>query len=230
MKKKIAILGDSLTFGYLPIGIGQMPNEDNWPWKLEQLLKEKYYSIDIEIKVNAQPGRTIIKPLIDFGFPQDNGLNSLKTLYNNAKPFDLMIIFLGTNDYFGYDAYMKMNHSMTFKIEDKIVDSLDFLINKLAELHHENNEEFNYEVLVICPPKVLTMHDGELLTSLPLIYQEYFQKLQIPVVNLQISANPVQEDQITYDGLHYSPNETTPVAKAIFEVIINNNLLKISNK
>ncbi|WP_233485669.1 hypothetical protein [Spiroplasma sp. ChiS] len=70
MKKNIAILGDSLTFSYLPMGTGKMADADNWPVKLENLLTKYYQTREIEIQTDAQPGRTIIKPLIDFGFPK----------------------------------------------------------------------------------------------------------------------------------------------------------------
>ncbi|KAF0850311.1 MAG: hypothetical protein EIB84_04325 [Spiroplasma poulsonii] len=228
MKKKIAILGDSLTFGYLPMGSGKMPEADNWPAKLANLLTQHYQTTEIEIQTNAQPGRTIIKPLIDFGFPQDNGMNSLLALYQKASPFDLFIVFLGTNDYFGYDAYAKLKEIADYPIEEKIVTSLGQLINQIKNFHRDNHEEINYKILVVCPPKALTMHNGELLTSLPSAYQKYFANLTIPVVNLQLTANPHVEDQTTYDGIHYTPSETSAVAQAIFDVIINDNLLAVN--
>lgn len=206
MKKKIAILGDSLTFGYLPMGIGKMPETDNWPAKLVNLLTQHYQTAEIEIKADAQPGRTIIKPLIYFGFPQDNGMDSLLGLYQKASPFDLFIVFLGTNDYFGYDAYAKLKEIPDYPIEEKIVSSLGQLISQMKNYHLDNHEEINYKVLVVCPPKVLTMHDGELLTSLPDAYQKYFTDLVIPVVNLQLTSNPHLENQTTYDGIHYTPS------------------------
>ncbi|WHQ37427.1 GDSL-type esterase/lipase family protein [Spiroplasma sp. SV19] len=228
MKKKIAILGDSLTFGYLPMGIGKMQETDNWPAKLANLLTQHYQTEDIEIETDAQPGRTIIKPLIDFGFPQDNGMDNLLALYQKASPFDLFIVFLGTNDYFGYDAYAKLKEIPNYPIEEKIVSSLGQLINQMKNFHRDNHEEINYQVLVVCPPKAVTMHDGELLTSLPTAYQKYFADLKIPVVNLQLTANPHPEDQTTYDGIHYTPAETAAVAQTIFDVIVDENLLAIN--
>ncbi|MFU0252359.1 GDSL-type esterase/lipase family protein [Spiroplasma sp. Moj] len=228
MKKKIAILGDSLTFGYLPMGTGKMADADNWPVKLENLLTKYYQTGEIEIQTDAQQGRTIIKPLIDFGFPQDNGMDNLSVLYQKTHPIDLFMIFLGTNDYFGYDAYAKLKEIPDYPIETKIVDSLGELINKMKVLHKDNKEEVNYHVLVVCPPKVLTLHDGELLTSLPEAYQKYCAKLNIPVVNLQLSANPHPEDQNEYDGIHYTPMETMPVAQTIFDVIVAENLLNLN--
>ena len=228
MKKKIAILGDSLTFGYLPMGIGKMSETDNWPAKLTNLLTQHYQTTEIEIQTDAQPGWTIIKPLIDFGFPQDNGMDNLLALYQKASPFDLFIIFLGTNDYFGYDAYAKLKEIPDYPIEEKIVSSLGQLINQMKNFHHDNHEEINYKVLVVCPPKALTMHDGELLTSLPGAYQEHFANLKIPIVNLQLTANPHLEDQTKYDGIHYTPAETLAVAQAIFDIIVTDNLLAVN--
>ncbi|QED25254.1 GDSL-type esterase/lipase family protein [Spiroplasma citri] len=228
MKKNIATLGDSLTFGYLPMGTGKMADADNWPVKLENLLTKYYQTREIEIQTDAQPGRTIIKPLIDFGFPQDNGMDNLSVLYQKAHPIDLFMIFLGTNDYFGYDAYAKLKEIPDYQIETKIVDSLGELVNKMELLHKDNKEKVNYQVLVVCPPKILTLHDGELLTSLPDAYQKYFAKLNIPVVNLQLAANPHPEDQSKYDGIHYTSMETMAVAQAIFDVIIAENLLNLN--
>ncbi|WP_342255591.1 hypothetical protein [Spiroplasma endosymbiont of Poecilobothrus nobilitatus] len=76
--------------------------------------------------------------------------------------------------------------------------------------------------------KVLTLHDGKSFTSLPDAYQKYCAKLNIPVVNLQLSANPHPEDQNEYDGIHYTPMETMPVAQAIFYVIVAENLLNLN--
>lgn len=228
MKKKIAILGDSLTFGYLPMGTDKMPEVDNWPAKLSKLLTQHYQTTEIQIQTDAQPGRTIIKSLIDFGFPQDNGTDNLLALYQKTSLFDLFIVFLGTNDYFGYDAYAKLKEIPDYPIEEKIVNSLGQLINQMRNFHCDNHEEINYKILVVCPPKALTMHDGELLTSLPSAYQKYFANLTIPVVNLQLTANPHVEDQTTYDGIHYTSSETSAVAQAIFEVIVDNNLLVVN--
>ncbi|ALA97340.1 putative arylesterase [Spiroplasma kunkelii CR2-3x] len=122
-------------------------------------------------------------------------MDNLSVLYKKTHPIDLFMIFLGTNDYFGYDAYAKLKEISDYPIETKIVDSLGELINKMKVLHKDNKEEVNYHVLVVCPPKVLTLHDGELLTSLPEAYKKYCAKLNIPVVNLQLSANPHPEDQ-----------------------------------
>ncbi|WP_338956336.1 hypothetical protein [Spiroplasma endosymbiont of Polydrusus cervinus] len=68
----------------------------------------------------------------------------------------------------------------------------------------------------------------DLLTSLPTAYQKYFANLKIPVVNLQLSANPHCEDQTKYDGIHYTVLETMAVADAIFDVIVAEDLLNLN--
>lgn len=140
MKNKIAILVYSITFGYLPMVTGKMADADNWPVKLENLLTKYYQTGEIEIKTDAQPGRTIIKLLIDFAFPQDNGMGNLSVLYQKKHPIDLFMFFLGTNDYFGYDTYAKLKEIPDYPIETKIVYSLGKLINKMKVLHKYNKE------------------------------------------------------------------------------------------
>ncbi|AHF61309.1 hypothetical protein P344_05470 [Spiroplasma mirum ATCC 29335] len=228
MTKKITILGDSLTYGYLPMGEGKMADTDNWPIKLADLLAQEYQLVNIEIRTDSQPGRTIVKPLVDFGFPQDNVMDNLRALYAKTSPFDLFIIFLGTNDYFGYDAYAKYNNLSDFNIEEKIVTSLHDIIKGIKNLYVGNYEDPDYKVLIICPPKAITLNDGELLTSLPGAYKNYFSKYNIPVLNLQEFANPGAEDQVKYDGIHYTPAETSAVAQAIFDIITDQDLLRLN--
>ncbi|AGM26352.1 hypothetical protein SSYRP_v1c07620 [Spiroplasma syrphidicola EA-1] len=227
-QKKIAILGDSLTFGYLPMGRGQMAQADNWPVKLKDLLQEHYQDYEITLVINAWPGRTIVPPRIDFGFPQDNGQAQVPKLLQQAGPFDLFIVFLGTNDFFGEDAYQKMTGEKDNDISKTIVDNLSQLLKQMASLVVNSEGHKKYQELIICPPKVITKTDGELLTDLPAIFEAHFANAGVGVVNLQQTANPQPEDYQNYDGIHYTVQETRAVAQAIFNKIVADNLLAIN--
>ncbi|AGM25313.1 SGNH/GDSL hydrolase family protein [Spiroplasma chrysopicola] len=227
-QKKIAILGDSLTFGYLPMGRGQMAQRDNWPAKLKNFLQKYYQDYEITLVINAWPGRTIVPPRIDFGFPQDNGQAQVTKLYQQAGNFDLFIVFLGTNDFFGEDAYQKMTGEKNIDIIKTIVDNLSKLLKQMASLVGSSEGSQKYQELIICPPKVVTKTEGELLTNFPAIFEEHFANEQVGVVNLQLTANPHQEDYQNYDGIHYTEQETSAVAQAIFNKIVADNLLQIN--
>ncbi len=49
-------------------------------------------------------------------------MDNLSVLYQKTHPIDLFVIFLETNDYFGYDTYAKLKEIPDYPIETKIID------------------------------------------------------------------------------------------------------------
>lgn len=91
MKKTIVCYGDSNTWGYQP-GTGARFDETiRWPGRLKRLLGEEYCIIEAGLT-----GRTT-----SFDDPYKDYLNGKRGLpycLVSAKPIDLLVISLGTND------------------------------------------------------------------------------------------------------------------------------------
>lgn len=91
MKKTIVCYGDSNTWGYTP-GSGVRFDEDTrWTGRLQKLLGEGYRVV--ECGMNART-TSFDDPFRDYV----NGRHGLVYSLTEAKPIDLLIISLGTND------------------------------------------------------------------------------------------------------------------------------------
>ena len=89
--KRIVCYGDSNTWGYVP-GTGERYDENTrWPALLQKQLGEAYHVI--EAGMNART-TSFDDPACDFL----NGRKGLMYVLLSAKPVDLLIISLGTND------------------------------------------------------------------------------------------------------------------------------------
>ncbi|MCR4266283.1 SGNH/GDSL hydrolase family protein [Nitratireductor sp. ZSWI3] len=90
--KTILCYGDSLTWGYDPLGPGRHPFEDRWPSVLQRALGE-----GARVIAEGLNGRTTA--FDDFAAGADrNGARLLPTLLTSHAPLDLVVIMLGTND------------------------------------------------------------------------------------------------------------------------------------
>lgn len=91
MPKSILCYGDSNTWGYIP-GIGErFDRKSRWPGICQMLLGDDYEIIEAGLS-----GRTTI-----FDDPKNryfNGFDGLGYALLSAKPLDLVIVSLGTND------------------------------------------------------------------------------------------------------------------------------------
>ena len=100
MKKRIVCFGDSLTWGYDPDKMVRFDESVRWTGVLQELLGDGYKVIE-----EGQNGRTIATDDPAKGFK--NGLDYIIPCIESHKPFDVLIIMLGTNDIkskFGYSA------------------------------------------------------------------------------------------------------------------------------
>ena len=90
--KTILCFGDSLTWGYDPVGPGRHAHDVRWPSVLEAELGGK-----ARVIAEGLNGRTTV--FDDFAAGADrNGARVLPTLLTSHAPLDLVIIMLGTND------------------------------------------------------------------------------------------------------------------------------------
>ena len=89
--KRIVCYGDSNTFGHNPIDGSRLPRSKRWTGILASLLGRDY-----EILEEGLCGRTTVHEV-----PYEPGLNGLpylKPCLLSHRPFDLLILMLGTND------------------------------------------------------------------------------------------------------------------------------------
>lgn len=134
--KRIICFGDSLTWGYNP-DLGSRHSEDTrWTGVLQKLLGNDYVVIE-----EGQNGRTIATD--DPCEGEKNGIKYILPCMESQKPFDLIIVMLGTND-----LKIRFNYVST-----DIADEMEILIKKiLGFIHFTLNDSAN--VLLMSPPLV----------------------------------------------------------------------------
>ena len=89
--KTILCYGDSNTWGFTPGTGARYPKEVRWPGRLEALLGPGF-----QVEENGLNGRTTVYD--DPDLPCRNGKAGLGYALCAGKPFDLVILMLGTND------------------------------------------------------------------------------------------------------------------------------------
>ncbi len=100
MKKRILCFGDSNTWGYNGVDASRFDEDTRWTGILQKMLGPDYTVIE-----EAQNGRTTV-----WTDPVENrmaGIDYLWPCMESQKPFDLIVIMLGTNDtknYFNIEA------------------------------------------------------------------------------------------------------------------------------
>lgn len=88
---RILCFGDSNTWGYNPRTRDRFPEEVRWTGILQQALGDRYRVIE-----EGQNSRTIA--LDDPCEGEKNGMTHIVPCMESQKPFDLLILMLGTND------------------------------------------------------------------------------------------------------------------------------------
>ena len=99
---RIVCFGDSNTWGYDPRTSERFPQKVRWTGLLQEKLGRKYQVIE-----EGQNGRTIATE--DPCEGEKNGLNMIVPCMESQKPFDLLILMLGTNDFKGKFGYCAMD-------------------------------------------------------------------------------------------------------------------------
>lgn len=90
--KTVICFGDSNTHGYIPDGWGaRYPKNQRWPGVLQKLLGEEYDVVEAGLN-----GRTIA--VCDGLEPYCSARQYLLPCLMTHKPFDLLILMLGSND------------------------------------------------------------------------------------------------------------------------------------
>ena len=92
MKKRIICFGDSNTWGYNPTNGTRYDENTRWPMVLQKLLGDDYQIIE-----EGQNGRTIANA-DPWEWGCKCGMDYILPMVESHKPFDLLIIMLGSND------------------------------------------------------------------------------------------------------------------------------------
>ena len=92
MKKRIICFGDSNTWGFNPTNGSRYDENTRWPMVLQKLLGNDYQIIE-----EGQNGRTIANA-DPWEWGCKCGMDYILPMVESQKPFDLLIIMLGTND------------------------------------------------------------------------------------------------------------------------------------
>ncbi|MCQ2534174.1 MAG: SGNH/GDSL hydrolase family protein [Clostridia bacterium] len=135
-KKRILCFGDSLTWGYNPLTGGRHDENIRWTGVLQTILGSDYVVIE-----EGQNGRTIATD--DPCEGEKNGLKYVLPCMESQKPFDLMVVMLGTND-----LKIRFNYVST-----DIADEMEILIKKILAFVRFTLSD-KARVLLIAPPLV----------------------------------------------------------------------------
>ena len=92
MRKRIICFGDSNTWGYNPASGTRYDENTRWPMALQNMLGDEYQIIE-----EGQNGRTIANP-DQWEWGCKCGMDYIIPMVESHKPFDLVIIMLGSND------------------------------------------------------------------------------------------------------------------------------------
>lgn len=201
MTKVIVCYGDSNTWGADPTGVGRFPPDVRWTGVLQHELGAGYKVIEEGLN-----GRTTN---IDDTIEEDrNGRAQLPPIIESHRPFDLMIIMLGTND-----LKARNNRSAA-----DIAQSA----SKLAEIAKRSqagpNDE-NPRVLLMAPPATIESGGG-----LDLLFAGSVEKSRLFPEQFAFYANAVGVDffdassvivSSQVDGIHFDPEEHSKLGHAV---------------
>ena len=135
-KKRIVCFGDSLTWGYDPDTRTRFPEESRWPMVLQNLLGDGYRIIE-----EGQNGRTIATD--DPAEGEKNGIKYIIPCLESHRPFDLLIIMLGSNDCKRKFSYSSMD----------IASEMQRFLEKVLSFNRFRCEDC-FKVLLVSPPVI----------------------------------------------------------------------------
>ncbi len=135
-KRRILCFGDSLTWGYNPDTGERYDDDTRWTGILQNLLNDKATIIE-----EGQNGRTIATD--DPAEGEKNGLKYIEPCMESQKPFDVIVIMLGSND-----LKCKFNYAAM-----DIAGEMEIMIKKVKSYIHFNMND-SAEILLISPPLI----------------------------------------------------------------------------
>lgn len=135
-KRRILCFGDSLTWGYNPDTKERYDENTRWTGILQNLFKETAIVVE-----EGQNGRTIATD--DPAEGEKNGLKYIEPCMESQKPFDVIVIMLGSNDLKRKFNYAAMD----------IAGEMEIMIKKVKSYIHFSMND-SAEILLISPPLI----------------------------------------------------------------------------
>ncbi|MCQ2482920.1 MAG: GDSL-type esterase/lipase family protein [Clostridia bacterium] len=135
-KRRILCFGDSLTWGYNPDTKERYDENTRWTGILQNLFKETAIVVE-----EGQNGRTIATD--DPAEGEKNGLKYIEPCMESQKPFDVIVIMLGSNDLKRKFNYAAMD----------IAGEMEIMIRKVKSYIHFSMND-SAEILLISPPLI----------------------------------------------------------------------------
>lgn len=136
--KKIVCFGDSNTWGYNPEDGSRYDEKTRWPRVMGSLLGEGF-----EIIEEGQNGRTIANE-DPWEWGTKSGMDYVLPMMESHKPFDLLIIMLGSND-------LKIKFGLPAA---DIAGSLRNMLMKIRGFARYRMGQPDLKILVVSPPLI----------------------------------------------------------------------------
>lgn len=208
--KTILCYGDSNTWGFDPdaynFATGEFfryPYETRWPVRMAAQLGAGYRIVE-----EAYNGRTTV--FEDPVRPGRNALGHLNVSFYTHEPLDLITLMLGTNDL--KDVFSAPASVIAGGLE-RLIRELSFIIP--ASLSR------NVKLLVISPPELLPMENGEYYPGLSAASQE--KSKQLPALYEKVAAKygcgflnaAALVSASRRDGIHLNADSHAVLAKAV---------------
>lgn len=202
--KRIVCFGDSNTWGYNPEAKSRYPKAERWPGVMAAALGNGYDVIEEGLN-----GRTTVwaDPIEEHKCGKDH----LIPIVRSHKPFDLLIIMLGTND-------LKHRFSLT---PFDIAEGAGRLV-QIARRIDDAVEGPAPAVLLVAPPPVATLSDfaamfrgaEEKSRALSAEFARVAHELSCPLLDLArvAASSPV-------DGIHFDRENQEKVGIAMAEKV-----------
>lgn len=208
--KRILCYGDSNTWGFTPITGQRYSPEVRWPGVLQRELGPQYAVLEDGIS-----GRTTVWE--DPYVPCRSGLEGIGYGLLRAKPIDLVILMLGTNDLYYTDAYGY--YRGISRLTRKILNAPIWLLDSSP--------------VFTCEPKILLVSPIALAPEISSLRPElelsrkYAESLQFA----RYTERAAKECNVQWvdagrwacasaqDGIHFEPEGHKALGKAVAEVV-----------
>jgi len=210
--KRILCFGDSNTWGSIPGLSKRFPADIRWTGVLQQLLGDNYDIIEEGLSARTTD-------IDDLDHPEElrNGKKYLIPCLNSQIPLDLVVLFLGTNDF-------KSRYNRQPEDTAKSIEAMIELIGSMTYVH----ETIPPKVILICPALIdsnerdlFQKYEGAEAKSLKLseLLTELSKKLNLPFIDMTKEFRAVG---------HLNEEEHRKLAELIAEKIKSLNTILLS--
>lgn len=208
--KNVLVYGDSNTWGDLPCYSSRIALKKRWTYKLGKKLKRKW-----NLYVDALPGRLAGEGCEEEKFKW--GKIVFESVMRVNGPFDMVIIFLGTNDLMPKWKKKSKDIINDLKWYSEVFDNY-YLNDDRCKKYLNNKKPM---VLYILPPKMYlsecTKKENEKISKKRKDIIDYFSKS-----NYNVIIN--DEVSVVEDGIHLSEIGNEEVYKKVYDYINVNKL------